>query len=79
MDHAGFVRGLQRLGDLLRNRQRLIQRDRPLHDPVGEGRAFDQLQDERLRVVALLDAVDGGDAGIVQAGQYLRFPLEPGA
>ena len=42
MDHPGFVGGFQRLGDLLGNRQRLIQRDRSLRDPVGEGRAFDE-------------------------------------
>ena len=72
------MRGLQRLGNLLRDRQRLIQRDRPCDDPVGKRRAFNQLQDERLGVVTLLDAVDGGDAGVVQAGEHLRFPLEPG-
>ena len=31
-----------------------------------------------LGVLGLLDAVDGGDAGVVEAGEDLRFPLEPG-
>ena len=35
MDHPGLMRGLQRLGDLLGDRQRLIQGDRPLREPVG--------------------------------------------
>ena len=78
MDHTRFVRRLQRLRDLLGNRQRLIQRDRPLGDPVGEGRAFNELQDQRLRVVGFLDAVDGRDPRVVEARQHLRFPLEPG-
>ena len=26
----------------------------------------------------LLDAVDGGDVGVVEAGEYLRLPREPG-
>ena len=77
VDHPGFVRGLQRLRDLFRNRQRLIQRDRAFGDPVGEGWPFDQFQDERLRVLALLDAVDSREPRMVQAGQHLRFPLKP--
>ena len=36
------------------------------------------LQDERPRAVGFLDAVDGGDVRVVQAGQDLRLPLEPG-
>ena len=78
MDHPRFVCGLQRLRDLLGDRQRLIERDRPLGDPVGQGRPFDQLQDECLRVVGLLDAVDGRNAGVVQAGEDVGFPLKPG-
>ena len=78
MDDAGFVRRLQRLRDLLGNRQRLSQWDRPLRDPVGEGRPFDEFQDERLGVVALLDAVDLRDVRVVEAGEDVRFPLEPG-
>ena len=72
------MRGLQRLGDLLRDRQGLIQRDRPLRDPVGQSRPLDQLQHQRPRPLSFLDAVDGGDAGVVEAGEDLRFPLEPG-
>ena len=36
MDDSLFVRGLERLGDLLRNRQRLVDRDRTLSDAVGK-------------------------------------------
>ena len=78
MNHPRLVRGLQRLGDLLRNRQRLLQRDRPLSDPVGEGRPLDQLQHQRPRALGFLNAVDGGDVRVVEAGEDLRLPLEPG-
>ncbi len=47
MDDAGVVGGLQRLGDLSRDWERLIDRDRALRDAVGEGRAFDELENER--------------------------------
>ena len=78
MDDPGLVRGLQRFRNLLRNRQRLIQRDRPLRDPISESRAFDQLQHQRPRALGFLDAVDGRDVGVVQAGEDLRLPREPG-
>ena len=47
MDDSGLMRGFKRLSDLLGNRQRLIQRDRPLGDPVGEGRPLNELKDQR--------------------------------
>ena len=78
MDYPRFVRSLQRFGDLLRNRERLIQRDCPLRDPVSESRSLDQLQHERPRPLGFLDAVDGGDVGVVEAGEDLRLPFESG-
>ncbi len=61
-----------------RTRQRLIQRDRTLRDPVGQRWPFNQLQHQRPRPLGFLDAVDGGDVGVVEAGEDLRLPLEPG-
>ncbi len=63
MDDSSLMCRLQRLRDLLRDRQRLIERDRPLRDSVSEGGAFDQLEDERPRALGFLDAVDLGDVG----------------
>ena len=40
--------------------------------------SFDQFQDERPRPLGFLDAVDGGDVGVVEAGEDLRLPREPG-
>ena len=81
MDDTRLVGCLQRLGDLRRNRKGLVNGDRPLGDAVGEGGAFDELEDQRTGVVALLEAIeaiDGGDIGVVETRQDLRFPLEPG-
>ena len=47
MDDPLFVRGFERLGDLLRDRQRLVERDRPARDPLREIVAFDQFHHER--------------------------------
>ena len=56
----------------------VFHRDGSFRDPVGERRPFDQLQHERLSLIRLLDAVDGGDPRVVEAREHLRFPLEPG-
>ena len=47
MDDALLVRRLERFGDLPRDRQRLIERNRSARDPIGERRALDQLHDQR--------------------------------
>ena len=46
-------------------------------NPVGERGAFDQLQDECPSPLGFLDAVDGGDVRVVEAGEDLGLPLEP--
>ncbi len=47
MDDALLVCGFEGFGDLFRDRQRFIERDRALRNPIGERRAFHQLHDER--------------------------------
>ena len=46
VDDALLVRGLERLRDLLRDGERLVERQRPALQPLGEVLAFDQLQHE---------------------------------
>ena len=77
MDDAGIVRGFERQGDLMRDGQRLVGRDRALRDAVGERGSFDQFQHERRLAILLLEAVDGRDVRVVQRGQDLGFALEP--
>ena len=50
----------------------------PCFDTVFQRRPLHQLQHQRPRPLGFLDAVDGGDVRVVQAGQDLRLPLEPG-
>ena len=47
-------------------------------EALGEVLALDQLHDEDRRAVDLLDAEEGGDAGVVQGGQGARFAVEAG-
>ena len=48
MDDALLVRRLERLGDLPRDRQRLVDRNRPVRQPLGEVVAFDQLHRQEM-------------------------------
>ena len=48
MDDPFLVRGFERLGDLARDRERLLDRHRPRAQPLGERLALDQLHDEEV-------------------------------
>ena len=77
MDDSLLMGRFEGFGDLLGNRQCLVERDRPLRDAVRQGWPLDQLQDQRPDAIRLLQAVDGADVRMVQRGQHLGFPLEP--
>ena len=53
MDDPLLVRGFERLGDLLRDRQRLVERDRAARDPLRQILALDEFHHERGDAVAL--------------------------
>ena len=76
MDDAVLVRGLERLGDLPRDRQRFVERKRALRDAVGQRRPLDELHHERARAAALFEAVDLRDVRVIERGEELRFALE---
>ena len=59
MDDALVVRGLERAGDLRRDRQRLGDRQRSVRDAVGERRSLDQFQHERGDATRVFQAVNG--------------------
>ena len=50
VDDSALVSRFERLGDLARDRHRLVDGDRPLGDAIGERRSFDQFEYERLHV-----------------------------
>ena len=77
MDDPLLVRRLERLGDLLRDRQRLVERNRAPRDPLREILALDEFHDERLHAVGVLQAVDRRDVRMVQRGEDFGFALKP--
>ena len=77
MDDPVLVRRFERLGDLFRDRQRLLERDRPVRDARREVLAVDELHHERLLAARLLEAEHRRDVRMVKLGQKLRLQREP--
>ena len=66
VDDAPLVRGLERFGNLPGDRQRFVQRQPALRDPIGQRRTVDQFKDQRVRAVALFEAMNGGDVRMIE-------------
>ena len=77
MNDPLLVRRFEGIGDLFRDRQRFVERNRPARDPLREILAFDELEHERGNAVRLLEPVDVGDVRMVQRREHLRFATEP--
>jgi hypothetical protein len=77
MDDALVVCRFKRFGNLTRDRQRLVECKRRECDPVGERRAVDQFEDQRLQnVVRLSETIDSGDVRVIECGEHLCLSLE---
>ena len=66
MNDTGFMCRFEGFGDLLRNGQGFVERDRPLFDPIRQGWAFDEFEDKRTRVAGFFQAVDGSNVRMVE-------------
>jgi len=51
VDDPLLVGGLEGLGNLRRDRERFVERDRPLGDAIGQSRTLDELEDESLLAI----------------------------
>jgi hypothetical protein len=76
VDNAPLVRSFQSFGDLLRDDQGIVNRDRAFSDAVRESRPFNQLHDQCQLSVGSLEPVDHRDVGMAQGCQSLRFTVE---
>jgi hypothetical protein len=83
MNDAVFVRGLERRGDLLRNREGIVARNRSLSNPIRQRRSFDQFENQRGYEpaeagpddIGLFETVDGRDVRVIERSKDLRFAL----
>ena len=76
MDDAALVRGFQRIGDLTRDRERVVERQRTLGDLFRQRLALDELEHQRGAAIHVLEAVNRADVGMIQRRQHARFALE---
>ena len=79
VNDTGLMSGLQSLGDLPGDRQGLIDWDRPPL-AIRSARVGPSTSSNTSACVSsdFLDAVNGRDAGVVEASEHLRLTLEPG-
>ena len=77
MNDPLFMRRFERLRDLLRDRQRLVDRDRPARNALRQVLALDELHHQRTDTVGFFETVDVRDVGMIQRREGLRFAREP--
>ena len=66
MDDIFFVGRFDRFADLFRNVERFVQRQRSTSQFLRECLAFNQLQDQELKVAVLRQFVDTRDVGVIE-------------
>ena len=76
MDDPLLMRRFERLCDLLRDRQRLVDRDRPARNALRQVLALDELHHQRTDTVGFFETVDVRDIGMIQRREGLRFARE---
>jgi hypothetical protein len=78
MDDALFMGRLERGGNLPRDRQSLVERNRSLFDPIGKRRPVNQFHDKRVRRATVFKAVNLGDVRMIERRKNLRFAMKAG-
>lgn len=76
VNDAVIMGGAERLCDLERNRQRLIDWNGPSGNAIGERGSVDELEDQGASARAFLDAVNRRNVRMIQRRQHLRLALE---
>ncbi len=76
MDDPLLVGGVERVGNLPRDGQRVAHGQRPFREAIGERHAVDELEHQRGHAIHVLETVDRADVGVIERRQYARFALE---
>ena len=79
MDDSVAMRVVERAGDLVRVRQRQVQRQRPVRQSRGQRVALEVLHDEEVDLVMTPDIVQRADVRVGQRSNRLCFAGKPGA
>ena len=77
MNDPLFVRGFQRFGDLRRDRDRLVERDRAAHNPLRYVLPSTSSITRACAPVDFFKPVDRGDVGMIQRRECPSLALEP--
>jgi hypothetical protein len=75
MDDVLVVGGVERIGDLLRDGEGLIDRDRPMRNPIAERGALDELHDDPAGMRRLFETIDRRNVRMIQRGKDFGFAL----
>ena len=73
------MRLVERVGDLDRNLQRLVERQRPFLEARGQRLAVEMRHDQVVRAIDAADVVDAADVGMVQGRDGASLALEAGS
>ena len=76
MDDPLLVRRFERVGNLTRGCHGFRDRHGAALQAIGQGLAVNQFEHQRPNTAGILEAMNGRDVRVIQAGQQLRFPLE---
>ena len=76
MDDALLMRRLERVGDLARDRERLLNGSGARRQTLGQRRAFHELEHEAAHAVGLFQSVDRADVRMIERREHARLALE---
>jgi hypothetical protein len=76
VDDALGVSGVESVGDFAANVEQNFHVKRTTHDEMLEGLTVEKFQGDERFSIFVANVVDGADAGVIQGGNGLRFPLE---
>ena len=76
MNDALSMRRAERVGNLHRNLEGVVERQRALRQPVGQRLAFEILHDEKRRALLSADVVEGADVRMGELRDRAGFTIE---
>jgi hypothetical protein len=76
MDDTFLMRRFERVGDLTREGQRVLDGNRSHGEAVGQRGSHHQFQNKGTHTVRFLETVDTGDVGVIERREQFGFPLE---